>query len=48
MRSLTRDWPATFAKLKAGLVAGQLELLRRLDWRLVLSMQTGEPPVVRL
>lgn len=42
MRNLTRDWPATFAKLKAGLVAAQGELLHRLGWRLMLSAHSGE------
>ncbi|KAI7838247.1 hypothetical protein COHA_007992 [Chlorella ohadii] len=44
VRNLTRDWPATFAKLKAGLVAAQGELLRRLDWRLMLSVHSELRP----
>lgn len=42
VRHMTRDWPATFAKLKAGLVAAQRELLARLEWRLMLSARSGE------
>ncbi|PRW50974.1 hypothetical protein C2E21_5525 [Chlorella sorokiniana] len=44
VRKLTRDWPATFAKLKTGLVVAQADLLHRLEWRLMLSVHSELQP----
>lgn len=39
--TLSLDWPASFCRMRAGLVATQADLLRRLDWRLRLNFGAG-------
>ena len=39
--TLSLDWPASFCRMRAGLVAAQADMLRRLDWRLRLDPVKG-------
>lgn len=41
VRCLTQDWPRAFGKLRKAMVAAQLDLLKALDWRLLLDYDSG-------
>lgn len=46
--TLSLDWPASFCRMRAGLVAAQRDMLRRLDWRLRLDPVKEVLPCHRL
>jgi hypothetical protein len=39
--TLSLDWPASFCRMRAGLVAAQRDMLHRLNWRLHLDPVKG-------
>lgn len=41
VRRLTKDWPSSFRSLRRGLVAAQVDLLKQLDWRVLLPFDAG-------
>lgn len=41
---ITKDWRASFCRLRAGVVDAQMQLLQALDWRLRLDVDSGGCP----
>lgn len=39
--TLALDWPGSFCRMRAGLVAAQRDVLRRINWRLRLDPLAG-------